>query len=89
MANKIMKTKYGGTCLICGKRIDKWTKIVYVKGVGIKCLSHDTSPFSEPELKYEPMGLTLSRFDRYGVYTIDGQKIGATCNCEDYPCCGH
>lgn len=25
----------------------------------------------------------------YGVYSSDGRKIGSTCNCEDYPCCGH
>lgn len=28
-----------------------------------------------------------------GVYSPDGyggwQKIGSTCGCEDYPCCGH
>jgi hypothetical protein len=37
----------------------------------------------------EPIGRILSRLDPYGVYTADGQKIGSTCGCEDYPCCGH
>ena len=25
----------------------------------------------------------------YGVYASDGRKIGSSCSCEDYPCCGH
>lgn len=36
-----------------------------------------------------PLGYVLSCQDPYGVYTPDGRKIGSTCNCEDYPCCGH
>ena len=37
----------------------------------------------------EPLGLTLSRLNPHGVFTPDGRKIGSTCGCEDYPCCGH
>lgn len=37
----------------------------------------------------KPLGYTLSCQDPYGIYTPDGQKIGSTCRCEDYPCCGH
>lgn len=37
----------------------------------------------------EPLGLTLSRLNPHGVFTPDGQQIGSTCRCEDYPCCGH
>ena len=37
----------------------------------------------------EPLGLTYSRLNPHGVFTPDGQQIGSTCNCEDYPCCGH
>lgn len=36
-----------------------------------------------------PLGYILSCQDPYGVYTPDGRKIGSTCHCEDYPCCGH
>ena len=43
----------------------------------------------EMEVSDEPLGMTLSRHDPYGVYTPAGEKIGSTCNCEDYPCCGH
>ena len=28
-------------------------------------------------------------FNDYGVYNSYGEVIGSTCNCEDYPCCGH
>ena len=38
---------------------------------------------------HEPLGMTMSRYDRHGVYLPNGQKIGSTCKCEDYPCCGH
>ena len=37
----------------------------------------------------KPLGYILSRQDPYGIYTPDGRKIGSTCGCEDYPCCGH
>ena len=37
----------------------------------------------------KPLGYILSKQDPYGVYTPDGHKIGSTCGCEDYPCCGH
>lgn len=37
----------------------------------------------------EPLGLTYSRLNPHGVFTSDGQQIGSTCQCEDYPCCGH
>ena len=37
----------------------------------------------------EPLGLTLSKYNPYGVFTPDGRQVGSTCNCEDYPCCGH
>ena len=36
-----------------------------------------------------PLGYVLSCQDPYGVYTPDGRKVGSTCHCEDYPCCGH
>lgn len=34
-------------------------------------------------------GAVLSRLDPHGIYTPDGRKIGSSCGCEDYPCCGH
>jgi len=37
----------------------------------------------------EPLGQTYSRLDRYGLYASDGTKLGSSCGCEDYPCCGH
>lgn len=37
----------------------------------------------------KPLGLILSERDPHGVYTVDGHRIGSTCHCEDYPCCGH
>lgn len=37
----------------------------------------------------EPLGLTYSRLNPHGIFTSNGQQIGSTCGCEDYPCCGH
>jgi hypothetical protein len=37
----------------------------------------------------EPLGQSLSRLDPHGLYTADGTRIGVSCGCEDYPCCGH
>lgn len=37
----------------------------------------------------EPLGLTYSRLDPTGVYSMDGRRIGRIhCGHEDYPCCG-
>lgn len=41
------------------------------------------------DLDDKPLGYILSRQDPYGIYTPAGNRIGSTCKCEDYPCCGH
>lgn len=44
-------------------------------------------PFDDVD--HEPLGMTMSRLNPNGIFTPDGQQIGSTCHCEDYPCCGH
>jgi hypothetical protein len=34
-------------------------------------------------------GAIASHYDRFGVYAPDGTKLGSSCGCIDYPCCGH
>ena len=34
-------------------------------------------------------GAIASHYDRTGLYTATGERIGASCGCIDYPCCGH
>lgn len=38
---------------------------------------------------YEPLGMTMSRYNPHGIFTVDGRQVGSSCGCEDYPCCGH
>jgi len=38
---------------------------------------------------YDCIGHYYSSVDPHGVYTPEGRKLGSTCGCEDYPCCGH
>ena len=48
------------------------------------CHQYEGHPWED-----EPTGLVYSRLDPTGVYAHDGTKLGSTCGCEDYPCCGH
>ena len=77
--------------------LDDWAEQDILNG-------HDYSPFAavfesteeyrawkyetEDDLDRSP-GMLLSRMDPHGLYTQDGRKIGSSCHCEDYPCCGH
>ena len=93
---KVITLKFEGRCADCGATLPvgpraKWYGRGRVYGIG--CHTKETS--KAPSLRAtgyregEPLGLTYSRLDRYGVYSHDGTKLGSTCGCEDYPCCGH
>lgn len=86
---KIIKLKYPGRCADCGARLPvgsraKW----YGRGrvYGLDCHGDSKSAFQRGD---RSPGAIASHYDRYGVYTPDGSKIGSTCGCIDYPCCGH
>ena len=59
------------------------------------CHSRGSQPFTKAQamMAYESGDISRGRLnsilDPYGVFTPDGEKIGSTCGCEDYPCCGH
>ena len=85
----VITSKYYGKCKVCGSKINKGERINWERGQGA---SHLDCNIDDPMKGYHPnesKGLTMSRFDKYGVYNHAGDKIGSTCNCEDYPCCGH
>ena len=93
---RIITLKYPANCQDCGTYLPPGTRAKwYGKGkvYGLDCHSkktaHDCLPGESFNYQDEPLGLTYSRLDKHGVYTPDGQKIGSTCGCEDYPCCGH
>lgn len=92
MAGKMIILKFDANCFDCGAFLPAGTKARwYGKGrvYGQDCHAPSKTKGIQDAQRNELLGLTLSRNDRYGVYTVDGQKIGSTCNCEDYPCCGH
>ena len=78
--------KYTGECEVCGVRIDVGEPALWLGKGRLEC---EVCTAIETADSDEPLGMTLSRHDPYGVYTPAGVKIGSTCNCEDYPCCGH
>lgn len=85
---KVIVTKYDGNCADCGAFLPAGTRVKwYGRGriYGFDCHARPAARNRDTE----PIGQTLSRYDRYGVYTADGRRIGSTCGCEDYPCCGH
>jgi len=91
---KWLTTKYDAVCADCGAFIPAGTKVKYYfrtrKIYGIACHTKDTSTRRTAyEAGDRSPGAVASHYDRVGVYASDGQKIGSTCGCEDYPCCGH
>jgi len=92
---KIITLDRPGTCNDCGSHLPIGTRAKYYgpgRLYGIGCHVKPASLPSARKSGYresEPLGLTRSRYDRYGVYAHDGTHLGSTCGCEDYPCCGH
>jgi len=89
---KVMTARYPGRCRDCGAPVAPGDRIVFRgRGKGITCNRCSTGDTNNPRCEGwgEPLGQTLSRLDPYGVYTADGRRMGSTCGCEDYPCCGH
>jgi hypothetical protein len=88
------------TCAQCGAAVPagqkaKWYRNGTVYGIG--CHESDRRRRGERigdvmergGREDEPLGLTYSRYDKYGFYSHDGRRLGSSCGCEDYPCCGH
>jgi len=91
---KIITLKFAGRCADCGADLPvgskaKWCGRGRVYGIGCHEKPADLPARTRIYREGEPLGLTYSRLDCFGVYTPDGQKIGSTCGCIDYPCCGH
>ena len=83
MAGRTITLKYPGTCRDCGTSLPAGTRARwYGRGVVYCNGTHGGTD--------EPLGQTLSRRDPGGLYTPGGRLVGrASCNCEDFPCCGH
>lgn len=98
---RIISLKYPATCAECGAHLPKGSEARYYgprKIYGTTCherstrnSEYDAGPprtrqYCDPEDEpREPLGLTLSRHDRYGFYSSDGVRLGSSCGCEDYP----
>lgn len=82
-------SKYNGKCKVCGGRIYKGERINWSRGRGAshaECGGDNRSAYQKGD---RSPGAIASHYDRYGVYGADGHYMGSTCNCIDYPCCGH
>jgi hypothetical protein len=80
--------KRAANCQECGARLPVGTRARWYRSgkvYGLECHAKRDTGYQEGE----PLGLTYSRYDRYGIYAHDGTKLGSSCGCEDYPCCGH
>ena len=78
--------------------LDEWAEADILNGYddyGMAYLFSSTKEYrswaeaEEPDSYDRSPGMQYSRLDPTGVYLADGTKIGSTCHCEDYPCCGH
>jgi len=100
---KIITLKYPAECADCKARIPAGEKARYYNSRTIYCYGgHKKISIQELDEDFEredswrgyregeSLGMTRSRFDKYGVYNHAGERIGrVSCGCEDYPCCGH
>lgn len=102
---KVIELRFPATCRDCGAELPVGSKAKwYGKGrvYGLTChekpatrsfSSGGSMALGEPDeslrLPHEPLGQTMSRYDRFGLYTAAGERIATSCGCIDYPCCGH
>ena len=92
---KYIWTKFNSRCADCGAELPDGTKAKYYfrsrKVYGINCHTKEQSTY-RPRTAYQAgnrsPGAIASHYDPRGAYSVDGQKIGSSCNCEDRPCCG-
>ncbi len=90
-----------GTCADCGATLPAGTQarwyrngLVYgltchpkrERGARARRRSDDRTAFEKGD---RSPGAIASHYDRSGVYAHDGTRLGSSCGCIDYPCCGH
>jgi hypothetical protein len=92
----IITLRYDSTCRDCGAPLAAGTKARWYKGgktYGLDCHTMSAPGVGSERTAYErgdrSRGALYSHYDRSGVYAVDGTKLGSTCGCIDYPCCGH
>ena len=74
------------------KCLDEWAEADIIEGCDGMIMSAESYREwrdYEGEAESSCLGAQYSRVDPTGLYTADGVKIGSSCHCEDYPCCGH
>ncbi len=98
MAKRIIKLKYPAKCKECGADLPVGSRAKHYgpgRIYGVDCHSRNSKPLAKDQAiaAYENGEINRGRLnsilDPHGAYTPDGTKIGSTCSCEDYPCCGH
>lgn len=97
----IITLKREATCADCGASLPVGARARWYRTgatYGLTC--HEQQPQRrrprgrrKPRSAYQrgdrSPGAVASHYDSYGVYAVDGTKMGSSCGCEDYPCCGH
>jgi len=92
---KTITLRRPATCAECGADLPAGTQARYYNAhhiYGLDC--HDYRPrrridYSRRNGGFTCKGELYSNLDPVGIYAPDGTKMGSTCGCEDYPCCGH
>ena len=93
--------KRPGTCADCSAPLPVGTRALWYRNgavYGLTC--HERAPStrrrgarSGRRTAYQrgdtSPGAVASHYDPTGIYSLDGRKLGSSCGCEDYPCCGH
>ena len=76
--SKIITLKYAGTCRACGARLPRGEKAIWTGRGRVMCVSCD-----------DINQVTGERIRVSHCYSPVTGNSWTSCNCEDYPCCGH
>jgi hypothetical protein len=84
--------RYEGKCRDCGAALEVGSKAKWYgrgKVYGIGCHANTGKEKTAYQRGDRSRGAFMSHYDRHGIYSHDGKKLGSSCGCIDYPCCGH
>ena len=94
MSGRTIKLKWPARCTDCGATLVPGERARFYgrdRIYGTRC--HKQTRSASGRTAYErgdrSPGAIASHYDRTGFYSADGKKLGSSCGCIDYPCCGH
>ncbi len=93
MGRRVIHLRWPATCADCGASLPKGAEVRYYGSkqvYGLHCHRGEAVARAlRREAEGADVGEVASILNPHGAFTPDGEQIGSSCGCEDYPCCGH